>query len=182
MSASTSTSAAASSKTQTGQKSQASQGPRLSNGAAGGVRKTQNGNTKAEGVRKSPQTSANNGQQAKGKSSPKTKATGQMSEYLRGRGATVEIAALVAQVRADLGGYYSEELVYNTLVANSNNPDATRGALTRASFLLLVALHLVASLERESSIGVRKDASQHFPLFALFNFCPPLSNSAISAS
>lgn len=150
MSATTSTASAATQKTRNGQKSQSSQGPRLSNGAAGGVRKPQNGNNKTEGGRKSPQTSANNGQQAKAKSSPKAKSTGQMSEYLRGRGATVEIATLVAQVRADLGGYYSEELVFNTLVANSNNPDATRAALTR-TFPLLALLASFCG-----SIGVRE--------------------------
>jgi len=131
MSATTSTTDTTVPKAQNGQHGrQGSQGPRVSNGAAVGAHKTQNGTNKPEGVRKSPQSGAN-GQQAKGKSNPKPKPTAQMSDYLRGRGATVEIANLVAQIRSDLGGYYSEELVFNTLSANSNNAEATRAALTR---------------------------------------------------
>lgn len=117
----------------------------MSNGAAGGARKAANGNNKTEGARKSPQTGAN-GQQAKGKASPKPKATANMSDYLRGREATVDIANLVAQIRADLGGYYSEELVFNTLSANNNNPDATRAALTRMYLPLIHVLRVLVCL------------------------------------
>lgn len=135
MSASSSAAAAASPKAQNGQVSrQGSQAPRVNNGAQSGARKTQNGSPKTDGARRSAQPSAN-GKPAQNKtatSQPKPKATsGVSSEYLRGRGASVEVANLVAQVRTDLGGYYSEELVFNTLAAHGNNADAARAALTR---------------------------------------------------
>lgn len=114
---------------------QASQAPRVHNGATGGAKKGGNGHgradSKGDAGRKSPQASSN-GQQAQKKAQPKAKPASGMSEYLRSRGASIETAALVAQIRADLGGYYSEEQVFNTLTTQGNNADATRAALTQS--------------------------------------------------
>lgn len=131
MSASPSAAPAATNKAQNGQVSrQASQAPRVNNGAQSGARKAQNGSPKTDAARRSSQASSN-GKQAQGKQQAKPKTTSGVSDYLRQRGATVEVANLVNQVRSELGGYYSEESVYNALVANGNNAEATRAALTR---------------------------------------------------
>jgi hypothetical protein len=74
-----------------------------------------------------------------------------MSDYLRSRGATIEVAALVAQIRGDLGGYYSEEQVYNTLVAHNNSADAARSALTRAYYFSSSFFTCLSSWMRASS-------------------------------
>lgn len=128
MSATTSSAPGAQTKAQ--QTQPARQGPRVSNGNTGAPKKAQNGSPKPDAGRKSPQPGAN-GQQAKSKTQAKPKASAPVSDYLRHRGATVEVANAVTQIRSDLGGYYSEELVYNTFVANGNNAEATRAALTR---------------------------------------------------
>lgn len=125
--------ASASPKAQGGQARQPSQGPRVNNGAQPGARKAQNGSPKPDGARRSPQPSAANGKQAQSKAAPKAKASPSMSDFLRQRGATIETANMVSQLRADLGNYYSEEAVYNALVSNSNNVEATRASLTRTS-------------------------------------------------
>jgi hypothetical protein len=135
MSTATSTSTGASPKAQGSQHGrQGSQGPRVSNGNTGSARKAQNGGQKSEfksdAGRRSPQGTAN-GQQGKKTQHVKAKSSSTMSDYLRQRGATVEVANAVGQIRSDLGGYYSEELVYNTFVSNGNNAEATRAALTR---------------------------------------------------
>jgi hypothetical protein len=136
MSTATSTSTGASPKGQGSQHGrQGSQGPRVSNGNTGSARKTQNGGQKSEfksdAGRRSPQGTAN-GQQGKKTQHVKAKSSSTMSDYLRQRGATVEVANAVGQIRSDLGGYYSEELVYNTFVSNGNNAEATRAALTQS--------------------------------------------------
>jgi len=113
---------------------QSSQGPRVNNGASNPSKKGGNahsrGESKGDAGRRSPQPSSN-GQQAK-KTQTKAKPSNGVSDYLRSRGATVEVAALVSQIRADLGGYFSEEQVFNTLQSNGNNADATRTALTQS--------------------------------------------------
>jgi len=129
MSATTSSVPGAQAKAQ--QTQPARQGPRVSNGNSGAPKKAQNGSPKPDAGRKSPQPGTN-GQSAKAKPQSKPKASAPVSEYLRQRGATVEVANAVTQIRSDLGGYYSEELVYNTFVANGNNAEATRTALTQS--------------------------------------------------
>jgi hypothetical protein len=136
MSTATSTSTEASPKAGGSQHArQGSQGPRVNNGNTGSAKKTSNGGQKSEyksdAGRKSPQ-GAVNGQQGKKTQHVKVKSSTSMSDYLRQRGATVEVASSVSQIRSDLGGYYSEELVFNTFVANGNNAEATRAALTQS--------------------------------------------------
>jgi hypothetical protein len=103
----------------------------VSNGNTGAPRKAQNGAPKTDAGRKSPQPNSN-GQQAKAKTHTKTKSSAALSDYLRSHGGSVEDANAVAQIRTDLGGYYSEELVFNTFVANGRNAEATRAALTQS--------------------------------------------------
>lgn len=131
MSATSSAAAAASPKAQNGQVSrQGSQAPRVNNGAQSGARKAQNGSPKTDGARRSPQTTAN-GKQTQSKQQAKPKSTPGVSDYLRQRGASIEVANLVGQIRAEFGNYYSEEHVFNTLSANGNSAEATRTALNR---------------------------------------------------
>lgn len=102
------------------------------NGTTGGnQRKQQNGTNKADykadGARRSPQNGSSN-QQAKSKQQAKPKAAG-MSEFLRQQGATAETAQIVAQLRADMKNYFSEESVYKSLLAHKFNVETTRAAL-----------------------------------------------------
>lgn len=118
-----------------------SQGPRVNQGSPSGGKRSQSGGQKGDfkgdGARKSPQGSAN-GQHGKKAQPNKSKPSSQVSDYLRQRGATAEIASLVAQIRSEFNGYYSEEQVFNTLSANNGNADATRSALSRTHLSYLV--------------------------------------------
>lgn len=110
-----------------------STGPRV-NGGAPGARKPQNGTHKGDfkenGGRRSPSNGAASGQKAKA-TPVKPKTPSGPSNYLLQRGATAEDIAIVGQIKSALNDYYSEEIVFNTFVANQRNADATRAALVR---------------------------------------------------